>query len=730
MPKKTDLPVCISLTSLLTHLDAKAYLANIETDYCYRPQQLFSSFTMEQLFQDVKLVDFLKEIIDENWSDDFIDTTQVDIPNYTIHKSYVEKKRSHLKTLQLAQYDNATDEHERLLFITIAAKFYFEKEKAQISIPSQKLASLELAIKSFQVLLKLPPDRANFKRKIDSQIQGRAAVNYFVEDVRVTCPVFGSGSLIETSTKLSLVGRVSNELRKYSTFDHASVNRIYQDYSPSQFYPYKVKELCHKLKIEHQIDVENYLNLFGGWGFMLGGALATPSIKRYIDTDPNTKLLEPKNNMVKALDPEKKKQVILYQSPMEDLALEKYMPDQKRNQLAFFSPPYFQMEKYEDQSLEQAHIRYKSYDAWFNHILIKSIEISYRTLDVPGMLAIHIGPISNGMKLYDTPSELKNYMSQAMMLRWFTYCGELDYCSQKRGNRGVSSIYLFKKESESTDVIPFPLREPRSLQNASLDDLVKVIRDTPDLLTVAAYYQESTIMVIKAISQWSPILSYNMLKEPLTILPENHHVSLRNLDQKAILDQENQLSMRDVHAILKDEKTLYVAQTRMGTSAFSLYKKQPGLIRQLIQITPDEAERAYGEYYSMAMVDLKRALSVTPEILSPVSELENGGFDTISSVDASVQVNSNSHVHDFGAPAFLGPVNIGSSSSSASLQHYFFSTTITPDIIRPADDMRPLLTENTTRYETSSFLGHKKNWLKRKAEEMSELAVASVNTLG
>jgi hypothetical protein len=120
-----------------------------------------------------------------------------------------------------------------------------------------------------------------------------------------------------------------------------------------------------------------------GWGGRLLGFLAASNTKHYIGTEPSTRTYKGLLQMSKEFDYINKK-VDIYKQGSEE-----YLPNKSSLDLCFTSPPYFDTEKYSDEST-QSYKKFPTEDEWVNGFLRKTIENCYYGLKEGGYMLYNI----------------------------------------------------------------------------------------------------------------------------------------------------------------------------------------------------------------------------------------------------------------------------------------------------------------------------------------------------
>lgn len=499
---------------------------------------------------------FKKLFLDILKDDDWDKCTDICMSDLSINKNYVLSK---LKVIS----DEETDYKAQLnilVYYAISTRFYIEKIKNKISIPSTKCDSFEDAVADFEKLKKTPGNKLSFE-----STPGGKASNYFMEELRFKCAKDAQPSFFDHWNETRLIGKMTTYLKGNKRINRSCFAQIRSDTSVSQFKPAAVKYMSYYVhKEDSKVNVSSYLNLCGGWGDRLVGALATPSITRYIETDPNTSLRPVSEQIYKAYDPKKKTEVILYDKPMEELVIDELCPKGKKNDLVFFSPPFFNKEKYEGK--EQSHIRYKKAQEWINKFLYKSLQVSYEALNEGGILAINLADIKTSSGAFIKLTDSLVYLLDTTMSAYYTKFSE-PHLYKPRMCSNTSSIFIYQTKPYSEGlrsfpefqfnsdwvitgtkpsqikaastsrpkrkkkVMPITHKEPETVAvknliqtptvelpkrfnvNAlSLVALHRLIESSVTIEMLAAYLNCSVIDVITRIADWDLRLSYNKLK--------------------------------------------------------------------------------------------------------------------------------------------------------------------------------------------------------------------------
>lgn len=476
----------------------------------------------------------LKIITVDTWDE----ALGINISQYTVPKSYVEPYLDEVKTLPDELCKSHQDELELLVYYAVATRFYIEKSLQKVPLPSAKRSEAE-AMSDYNDLKNLPGHLLNLESR-----DGKIATNFFMEEARYKCVIEGKKSYPEHWNTPNLIGKLVTWLKKHNSIAPKTINQLKTDTVVSAFKPAAVKYLVHYIhEKDSNIKISSYLNLCGGWGCRLVGALSTPEITRYIQTDPNPDLLPITKKIYEAYDPKKETEAHFYDKPMEDLTVDQLCPDGKKNQLVFFSPPYFQKERYHGDL--QSHKRYPKLEAWCNEFLYKSLQQSYIALD-NGILAINLSNILDGRKNEVKLVDCLVHLLEVNMANYFTkFAKPLVYPTNGKGSPSYIFMYKTKPYSESLRIYPAFIMQPGwsikkedrvkvpklkatkkeehpnvtqpvvakpSINHTTLFHLHQVIEHYKTLDEVADYYRCTTLDIVKRISDWDLRLSFEKLK--------------------------------------------------------------------------------------------------------------------------------------------------------------------------------------------------------------------------
>ena len=189
-------------------------------------------------------------------------------------------------------------------------------------------------------------------------------------------------------------------------------------YMASQFKPELAKALYNFF------NARNVLDFSSGWGDRLVGFLAS-NAESYIGIDPNTKLHEPYQQIIKLCNADKNARTIC--SPAEDVDLSDVKVD-----FIFTSPPYFDIERYSDEDT-QSWKRYPDTKMWVNGFLLPTMTKCWDCLEDGGRVCVNIAD----KKGIDICSALLKHMESLGA----TYEGVLGYKMHKRNGMDLGDVF-------------------------------------------------------------------------------------------------------------------------------------------------------------------------------------------------------------------------------------------------------------------------------------------------
>jgi len=201
----------------------------------------------------------------------------------------------------------------------------------------------------------------------------------------------------------------------------------------------------------HARSIADHLNpsMFGtvydfsaGYGGRLLGIGTSNLHHEYIGTDPNTATFENLTYLKDLLTEVVGHKITLYNKPSEDVILDPGSID-----LAFSSPPYFNLEKYSDEPT-QCMVRCTSLDMWFDEYATPTIQNIHSALSTDGVFAVNIADYNVSKARFEIVDRWKE-LTESL---GFKYCKTINMLLNSRpgvGNKGKKKsegIYVFTKK--------------------------------------------------------------------------------------------------------------------------------------------------------------------------------------------------------------------------------------------------------------------------------------------
>lgn len=258
------------------------------------------------------------------------------------------------------------------------------------------------------------------------------------------------GLIIVENTSIHRLGKISNYFQEHVKID---AKRFDQDLTPYEYWesnPDSSKEeivqkskpctnfcgiiLCYLIKIYKSKDI---LDFSSGWGDRLFASMTDDDkIKSYTGIDPNKKLHSGYRKMIKMLLPKSSHHKYTMINGMAEDSIHT-LPKSTTFDLVFTSPPYFDIESYNDDSTQSIK-RFPKFEDWYEKFLLKSIFDSIERLRPNGILALNI----NNTKKYDIINRLITDMRHQYFMN---FCGIIYYGNPKCPTYIYQPILIWQK---------------------------------------------------------------------------------------------------------------------------------------------------------------------------------------------------------------------------------------------------------------------------------------------
>jgi len=187
----------------------------------------------------------------------------------------------------------------------------------------------------------------------------------------------------------------------------------------------------------------NVYDYSAGYGGRLLGISCSNMSYNYLGIDPNTETIKYLNYFNEILD-----EAVGFKGTIIKNVSEEYLPSDI--DLAFSSPPYFNLEKYSDEET-QCMVRYRTLDEWFGGYAEPTIKNIYNSLNQDGIFATNIADYKTyGKKEYKVVDDwitlsarigFKHVGTIKMMLNTRPGVGN----NKLAGREKYEGVYVFKK---------------------------------------------------------------------------------------------------------------------------------------------------------------------------------------------------------------------------------------------------------------------------------------------
>jgi 16S rRNA G966 N2-methylase RsmD len=235
---------------------------------------------------------------------------------------------------------------------------------------------------------------------IEMSAVGGKASNYFHQESRFLCDSINAPSPFRSWTIKKFRMTLLNALwtLKFKRVDMAVLRTCIQlrKYISAQFRPSAAKV------IYDYFQPADVLDFSAGWGDRLAAFCASDSTRTYVGIDPNERLFPAYKEQIEAYG--ENKSITMIAECAEDVVAE---PDSY--DLIFTSPPYFNIERYTQES-NQSWKRHKKLDAWLSDFLFVAVANAWRGLRKGGHMVINLADVYSGHRINQLCDPLCDFM--------------------------------------------------------------------------------------------------------------------------------------------------------------------------------------------------------------------------------------------------------------------------------------------------------------------------------
>ena len=137
------------------------------------------------------------------------------------------------------------------------------------------------------------------------------------------------------------------------------------------------------------------LDYSSGYGGRILGAWASGKVSEYIGVEPNTETVRNSERFIEFLNKYPNlRSCKVYQNVSEEFTVDKYPQYRRYFDMAFSSPPYFDLEEYSTEET-QSYIKYSEYPEWVKKYLRPTIKNCVDMLKSDGIFAVNMYDLDN-----------------------------------------------------------------------------------------------------------------------------------------------------------------------------------------------------------------------------------------------------------------------------------------------------------------------------------------------
>lgn len=204
-------------------------------------------------------------------------------------------------------------------------------------------------------------------------------------------------------------------------------------------YLYNYNNLCTNFNVSIMLALLNifkpkvWIDISCGWGDRLIAATLYPKLEKYLGSDPSECMKPNYNKIIDTLDPKNRRKYTVLNRGYEDTNWVKESAD-----FIFSSPPFFDLEIYEDKS-KQSHIKYNNFDKWFHYFLCDVVvKKSVYYLQPKGFFGLYISDYKNYKYESKTIQHIKETYNNMI------YIGKI-YFYTKPNKKAIRHIHFWQK---------------------------------------------------------------------------------------------------------------------------------------------------------------------------------------------------------------------------------------------------------------------------------------------
>lgn len=262
--------------------------------------------------------------------------------------------------------------------------------------------------------------------------------DYFSQKCRVRC-IF---NIVENENVLDLFNKNKDKILKNIKQSKKPLN--YYNINEEIFRNFKQCTNFNTTIVMSLLGIfkpKKWLDFSAGWGDRLIGAIAYGC--EYTGVDPSECMNPIYKNIIQKLVPTKN----LHKYKIIKNGFENVKIQPNNYDLVFTSPPFFDLEIYEDNN-KQSVKKFKTVDSWKKNFLFPSIDKSYTSLKKGGYLALYITDFKSSTYIKDMLEYVKNNIKDMNYLGNIYWINKdvLKNKNKKLLNRKLRIVYVWQKK--------------------------------------------------------------------------------------------------------------------------------------------------------------------------------------------------------------------------------------------------------------------------------------------
>jgi hypothetical protein len=314
-----------------------------------------------------------------------------------------------------------------------------------------------------------PPGKFKFRGKFTRILNDDSSYSkidllsdFFIENIRLQARrIEQPKSILESFKDPQFLDDLYTKIREYLSDVHGKSgqsHRLTPMILRDSFYHLKIQEVnifkpiwaVRLLQIVFDFKpLKNlkWLDISAGWGDRLLTAIALDM--EYLGFDPNTDLIPGHTKMIETFSspvetgkPGKQRVIYLPFEPVTGGDPEGILPEEYYD-VVLSSPPYFNLEIYNENQEGQSIKNYPTKDLWFNNFMFPSLQKAWKALKKGGYLILHIGDSQGQQIVICDP--INNYIKNNLIGATYEGVIGLESARSSSGKSISRPVWVWKK---------------------------------------------------------------------------------------------------------------------------------------------------------------------------------------------------------------------------------------------------------------------------------------------